>query len=156
VQLEVIGGATDERLGTSPEQQRVVHTVADLGLEQHVSLGGEATPEQVSRRLATADIMLHSSLAEGIPNVVLEAMACAVPVVTTDCGGVSEAITDGVEGYVVVAREPEQLAGALRRLSADAELRKRMGEAGRARVRSSFTLAVQVQQFLTMYQELVS
>jgi glycosyltransferase involved in cell wall biosynthesis len=156
VQLEVIGGAPDEPVGALPEQQRILHTVTDLALSERVKLRGRMTSVQVSRCLARADVLLHSSLAEGIPNAVLEAMACGVPVVTTNCGGVCEAVSEGVEGYVVDARAPDQLAGALGRLWRDPQLRERMGDAGRRRVQSSFTLAAQVQQFLMLYQKLVS
>jgi glycosyltransferase involved in cell wall biosynthesis len=79
-----------------------------------------------------------------------------VPVVTTDCGGVREAVTDGVEGFVVAPRDPEKLAAALARLWRDPELRRRMGEAGRTRVQGGFTLERQLQDFLEMYREVVA
>ena len=94
---------------------------------------------------------LHASLAEGIPNVVLEAMACGVPVVTTDAGGVAEAVTDGVEGFVVPARRPELMAAALERLWREPELAARMGAAGRERVSRSFRADAQIEQFLDLY-----
>jgi colanic acid/amylovoran biosynthesis glycosyltransferase len=156
VQLDVIGDVPDARIGWASERDRILHTVADLGLEKHVSLPGGATAAEVSRRLAGSEVLLHASVAEGIPNVVLEAMACGVPVVTTDCGGVREAVTDGVEGFVVAPRDPEKLAAALARLWRDPELRRRMGEAGRTRVQGGFTLERQLQDFLEMYREVVA
>jgi glycosyltransferase involved in cell wall biosynthesis len=83
-------------------------------------------------------------------------MACAVPVVTTDCGGVCEVLTDGVEGFVVAPRDPEALADALVRLWRDSALRDRMGAAGRARIRSGFTLERQLGEFLAMYREVAA
>ena len=114
------------------------------------------TSSQINGRLAEADAFLHASVAEGIPNVVLEAMACGVPVVTTDVGGVSEAVTDGVEGFVVAARDPGQLAAALGALWRDTPMRRRMGEAAHHRVNSEFTLAAQIQAFEAMYREAVA
>jgi colanic acid/amylovoran biosynthesis glycosyltransferase len=156
VALEIIGAAPAGRLPPSPEQQRIAHTVHDMGLSDHVRLCPRASPAELGRRLAAADALLHASLSEGLPNVVLEAMACGIPVVTTDCGAVREAVTDGVEGYVVEVRDPGQLAAALKSLWCDAELRARMGRAGRRRVQEGFELSRQIEQFLAMYEELAS
>ncbi len=155
-QLEIIGALPDEGRESSTEQRRIRHTIADLELEPHVRLQPWLTPTQLNGRLGEADAFLHASVAEGMPNVVLEAMACGVPVVTTDVGGVSEAVTDGVEGFVVVARDPEQLAAALGVLWRDPPMRRRMGEAAHRRINSEFTLAVQIQEFMAMYQEAVA
>src|SRR5207253_2830006 len=95
---------------------------------------------EVSRRLQASDVFLHPAVTEGIPNAVVEAMACAVPVVATRCGGVPEAVTDGVEGFVVPPRDPEALTQALVRLAQDPALRRRMGDAGRARVLPELTV----------------
>ena len=153
VQLELVGDPPESTAMASDEYARITHTVADLGLEANVTLRGGEPPDQVSRRLAGSDVLLHPSIAEGIPNVVLEAMACGIPVVATDVGGVSEAVTDGVEGHVVDARDPEALAHALLRLAADPALRARMGAAGRERIERDFTLDLQLERFLAMYRE---
>jgi glycosyltransferase involved in cell wall biosynthesis len=153
VHFEILGGVPEESRGRAGERERILHTVADLGLERHVHLHGQASPAEVGRRVAAADAFLHASVAEGIPNVVLEAMACAVPVVTTDSGGVSEAVTDGVEGFVVGARDPEALAGALERLWRDPLLARRMGDAGRDRVRRAFRPDRHIDEFLDLYRE---
>ncbi len=108
----------------------------------------------MSRRLRASDALLVPSLDEGLPTVVLEAMACGVPVVATDCGGVSEALTDGVEGFLVPPREPEALAAALARLWRDRDLRESMGRAGRRTATSRFTLTRQIDEFLALYREL--
>jgi colanic acid/amylovoran biosynthesis glycosyltransferase len=101
-------------------------------------------------------VLLHASLAEGIPNVVLEAMACARPVIVTDSGGTREAVRDGVEGFVVPPRDTNGLVGALRKLWGDPELRRRMGSAGRARVEARFTLARQADLFIDFYSRVTS
>ena len=126
-----VGGSPADATMGCGEQARITHTIADLGLEDQVILRGGEPSDRVSLRLADADVLLHASVAEGIPNVVLEAMACAVPVVATDVGGISEAISDGVEGILVAPRDPGQLAHALLQLARDRALRERMGAAGR-------------------------
>jgi glycosyltransferase involved in cell wall biosynthesis len=130
--------------------------VADLGLERHVRLCGNVPSAEVARRLRASDALLLPSLNEGLPTVLLEAMACGVPVVATDCGGVSEAFTDGVEGFLVPPRDAKALAEALARLWRDPELRARMGEAGRRTATSRFTLERQLDEFLAMYREVAA
>jgi glycosyltransferase involved in cell wall biosynthesis len=153
VRLEVVGVVPSEWRRQTDERARILHAVADLGLEEHVRLSGWVSPAEMGHRLQASDVLLHSSVTEGIPSVLVEAMACEVPVVATDCGGVAEAVTDGVEGFLVARRDPDQLASALLRLWHDPGLRVRMGRAGRARVLSEFTLEHLHGAFLAMYRE---
>ncbi|HQA67442.1 MAG TPA: glycosyltransferase family 4 protein [Aggregatilineales bacterium] len=139
-------------IGDGPERQRVLYTIIDLGLEVHVSLCGRLTPAEVRSRLQQADAFLLSSLSEGISNAVLEAMACGLPVVTTNCGGMREAVSDGVEGFVVPTRDPEAMAEALHRLATDRALARAMGRAGRERVCREFQIEDQVKQFAELYR----
>ncbi len=129
--LEIIGGDPPGlAFSAGSERARIEHTVADLGLEDRVTVAGEVPHRDVRDRLAGADVLLHASVAEGIPNVVLEAMACGLPVVTTQ-GGVAEAVRDGVEGYLVEPRDPHQLAEALMTLWREPSRQASMGAAGR-------------------------
>jgi glycosyltransferase involved in cell wall biosynthesis len=154
VRLEIIGvAATDADLGDPAERRRVHHTVQDLELSDHVQLCGALATPEVAERLRNSDVLLVPSLMEGLPTVVLEALASGVPVVATDCGGVSEAMTDGREGLLVAPRDAEALARALERLWRDPELRARMGEAGRQTATSRFELDRQLREFLALYTE---
>jgi colanic acid/amylovoran/stewartan biosynthesis glycosyltransferase WcaL/AmsK/CpsK len=150
VRYEILGDAAG---GPGGEMARVRHTVADLGLEDHVELPGAVPSAEVVRRLGECDVLLHASLEEGLPTVLLEAMASGVPVVATDCGGVTEAVTDGVEGFVVTPRDPEGLADALAALWESPQLRARMGQAGRATATGRFTLQRQLEEFADLYRE---
>jgi colanic acid/amylovoran biosynthesis glycosyltransferase len=147
VQLEIIGSGAD--------RQRLVFAIHDLELEPHVRLHGRLTPEEVRQKLQQADLFLLSSVSEGISNAVLEAMACGLPIVTTDSGGMREAVTDGVEGFLVPARDPAAMSGALARFAADPTLRARMGRAGRARVLREFSLHAQIDQWLALYRSIL-
>ena len=122
------------------------HAVRDLGLDGRVRLAGPVPWDQIGAHIAGADLLVHSSLSEGIPNVVLEAMATGRPVVATDVGGMNEAVTDGVEGALVPTSDPAALAAAIAGL-ADPERRARLGRAGRARIEADFALARQVAAF---------
>jgi len=140
-----------EIIGDGPERQRVLYTLDDLHLHGHVHLLGRLSPEAVRDRLQRADVFLLASLSEGIANAALEAMACGLPVVTTDCGGMREAVTDGVEGFVVPVRDPAAMAEALQKLASDADLRAAMGARARERILREFTLEQQIGQFLALY-----
>jgi len=144
-----------EIIGDGPDRQRVLYTIADLGLQDRVRLPGKLGPDEVLKRVQQADAFLLSSHSEGISNAALEAMACGVPVVTTDCGGMREAVTDGVEGFVVPVRDAEAMASRLLHLSSDAALRQRMGEAARGRVQREFSVQAQVQAWLELYASIL-
>jgi colanic acid/amylovoran biosynthesis glycosyltransferase len=137
-------------IGDGPELQRVAFTIQDLGLEERVTLLGHLPPEEVRDILHASDIFVLSSLSEGISNAVLEAMACGLPVVTTDCGGMREAVMDGVEGFVVPVRDPEAMAEAVDFRVENPSRREELGRSARARARDCFSLDEQVTQFLTL------
>jgi colanic acid/amylovoran biosynthesis glycosyltransferase len=139
-------------IGQGPEEQRLRYTIHDLGLEEQVQLLGKQPPEVVRTYLQAADAFLLSSLSEGIANAALEAMACGVPVVTTDCGGMREAVTHSVEGWLTPVRQPVAMAQALQKLWEDPALRPQMGTAGRHRVVKDFNLDQQISQFLDLFQ----
>jgi colanic acid/amylovoran biosynthesis glycosyltransferase len=141
-------------LGDGPERQRVLYTIDDLDLNDVVELHGGISPQDVRRFLHHSDAFLLSSLSEGISNSVLEAMACGVPVVTTNCGGMSEAVSDGVEGFVVPTRDADSIARALTSLWEHPEIRLRMGLAGRQRIERFFSLSRQVEDFNSLWKGL--
>ena len=147
--LEILGADA----GDETERARLRHTVDDLGLAGQVRLEGSLTSAQVASRLRVSDVLLVPSLQEGLPTVVLEAMACRLPVVATDCGGVSEAVTHGVEGLLVPPRDARALARGLESLWRDPGLAARMGAAGRQTVLSRFTLERQLDAFFDLYRE---
>jgi colanic acid/amylovoran biosynthesis glycosyltransferase len=156
VRLDILGEDPLRPLGEPSDRERLEHAIEQLGLHDRVHLCGFVPPSEVRRRLQEADVLLHTSLSEGIPSAVLEAMACGLPVVVTDCGGVREAVTDGVEGFVVPVRAPSDAAVALRALYEDPQLRARLGAAGRSRVESEFSLTRQVDGFAALYESMVA
>ena len=143
VQLDIIGDG--------PERQRLQYTIKDLELEENVSLIGALRPEQVRDKLQQADVFLLSSLSEGISNAVLEAMACGLPVVSTDCGGMREAIHHGRDGFLVPVRDPATMAVNVQRLWEDPVLRRQLGEQARQRICAQFTLEQQAKAFSALF-----
>ncbi len=154
VSYEILGGEPGPDSGKASDRARLLYLIHELGLEGRVRLLGDVSEEVVRRELQASDVLLHASLSEGLPNAVLEAMACARPVVVTDCGGLREAVEHGVEGLVCPRRSPEALADALRSLR-DRSLGRSMGDAGRARVVADFTLEHQIESFRHLYEGIV-
>lgn len=138
-------------LGNGSLYSSLHFSIYDLDLTDQVELVGAVPPDEVLQRLQVSDIMVLSSHEEGISNAVLEAMASGLPVVTTSVGGMTEVITDGVEGFVVPPRDIEALQQSLDLLVQDAELRHRMGQAARQRVEKEFSLTRQAEVFEQMY-----
>jgi glycosyltransferase involved in cell wall biosynthesis len=99
----IIGGGSEE----------LFFQVHDLGLDGLVTIEDSVSFEKVKSLIAASDFLLLPSLEEGIPNVVLEAMALGTVVVSTDCGGVKEVINNGESGFVVPIRDPEAIADRL-------------------------------------------
>ena len=139
-------------LGQGQMEQAIRFTLFDLNLEQRVYLYGRLKTEEVLAQLQAADAFVLASLSEGISNAVLEAMSCGLPVVTTDCGGMSEAVTDGVEGFLVPLRDPHSMAQGLLKLSKDYDLRMSMGKAARERICGDFKLEDQAKAFVELFK----
>ena len=106
-----------------------------------------------------ADIMrgLHAfvlpSLAEGISNTILEAMASALPVIATAVGGNADLLVPGETGLIVPAADPESMAHALLALASDHEHARRMGESGRRRVEACFSMQAMVSTYRQVYDQ---
>jgi colanic acid/amylovoran biosynthesis glycosyltransferase len=129
-------------VGDGPERERLLERIRELGLEPRVRLLGAASQERVRDLLRGATVFCLPSFSEGVPVVVMEAMASGVPVVATRITGVPELVEDGRSGVLVPPGRADLLADALERvLSAPATERDEMGAAGRARVEAEFTPA---------------
>jgi colanic acid/amylovoran biosynthesis glycosyltransferase len=142
-------------IGDGPELLRILYTINDLGIQDEVKIHGKLSPDKVLERLQSSDVFLLSSLGEGISNAVLEAMSCGLPVVTSDCGGMSEVIHDGQEGYVVPIFDAEAMAERLFRLYSDKALRQNMGKQARQKILNEYRLEQQIQDFLDFYASLL-
>lgn len=99
-------------LGDGPERKALEHRAFEMGISEAVSwLGAVDDPE---RYLPAADVFLHAASSEGLPNALLEAMACGVPVVAPRIGGVLDAVSDGTEGVLFDGEDPAAIARAVR------------------------------------------
>lgn len=110
--------------------------------------------DDVPRLLAASDALVLPSLYEGLPNVVLEAMRSRKPVVATAAPGTAEVVVDQETGLLVPVGSPKALVRAIREVVRDADLRRRLGEAGRARVESDYRASTMVERFAALYEGL--
>lgn len=140
--------------GDGEERSRIASCARAVGCEESVSFLGERN--DVSRLLSAADAFLLSSISEGIPLTLIEAMAAGVPVVSTRVGGVDEVIIDGETGLLAEAGDDVQLANHLERLHCDSDLRRQIVLAGVDRARSQFSLERMHREYTQLYDELVS
>jgi glycosyltransferase involved in cell wall biosynthesis len=102
-----------------------------------------------------ADVFLHAAHVENFPNVILEAMACARPVIATAVGGIPEQVTDGRTGLLVPAHDADALVECIELLLANEERRQQMGRAAMRVVRRRYTLQVQATAYRAWYQEAI-
>jgi glycosyltransferase involved in cell wall biosynthesis len=102
------------------------------------------------------DLLVLPSLTEGFPNVILEAFACAKPVIATNVGGVPEIVEDGVNGVLVPPRRSDLIAKAIEKCLASPQRAKKMGEAGYRKVESDFTFEHQTRRLEQIYQDIMS
>ena len=136
-------------LGEGPERASLQTFAADLGIANRVSLAGQF--QEPATILNGADLFVLSSRSEGFPNALLEAMACQLPVVSTDCGGPRNIIRDGVDGILVPPDDVTALADAMDRLMANSDERRRLGT-GALEVIERFS----VERIMTMWDEAVT
>ncbi len=136
-------------LGEGELREHLEHLVREHALEKHVLLPGFRT--DVIGCIKGFDLFVMSSVTEGLGTSLLDAMACARPIVATRAGGIPEIVVDGVTGILVPPRDSRTLADAIVRALGDRDLRGQMGAAGLARVRERFTVERMVAETAKVY-----
>lgn len=134
---------------------KVRSMVAARGLDDIIDVVGWVDPATRDGLLGRADIFVLPSYDEGLPMAILEAMAHGVVPLATPVGGIPDAVTDDVDGLLVRPGKPAELAAALQRLTDDAELRGRLGEAARKRAQT-FDIAGWRAQLAVLWLRLAS
>jgi glycosyltransferase involved in cell wall biosynthesis len=140
----IFGSSTDLEYS-----EKCIKAVKQMGLEDSVRFMGPI--KQPEKAYSLADVVASSSITEGFPFAVIEAMSCGKAVVATDVGGVREAL-DGC-GILVRSRRPSELAGAIVTLIKNDKLRNELGLAAMKRARQKFTLDQSIQNYRALYNE---
>ena len=140
--------------GDGPMRAEVEARIAEYGLSGAVKITGWLSSEQVRAELLQADALVLASFAEGLPVVIMEAMALGRPVITTSIAGIPELVRDGLEGIVIPAGDKQALAGAIERLvQMDAAALKSIGDRGRQRVRERHDIAMEAAKLVSHFSE---
>ena len=137
-------------VGGGGEEERIRRMVAELGLGKQVVFTGLL--EEPARIYPALDLYVSTSLKEGLPLSLVEAMGAGRPVVATDVPGHRDVVVHGETGLLVPPEDPAALAGAISSLLADPERRRRMGEAGRRRAQAEFTIRPMVARTAEVYR----
>jgi sugar transferase (PEP-CTERM/EpsH1 system associated) len=141
-------------IGDGPLRERVRVLLANAGVEQFAWLPGER--DDVPRIMRSFDLFVLPSLAEGISNTILEAMASGLPVLATAVGGNPELIEPGVTGTLVPRNDAESMARAMRAYVESAELCRRQGSEARRAVDRRFGMEAMVNAYMAVYDQLLA
>lgn len=140
-------------VGTGPEEASLRERVARLEDPGIVVFEGPVNQDRIRALYAAADLFCIPSFAEGIPVVLMEAMAMEIPCVTTQIAGIPEMIRPGLDGLLVAPSDLDGLTAALATLMDDAALRDRIGKSGRARVKEHYDLHRNVEKLAAIFAE---
>jgi glycosyltransferase involved in cell wall biosynthesis len=143
-----------EIAGEGPELEALQAQIDASGHAQFLTLLGHQSDKHAL--YSRFDIYVLSSLREGLPNVILEALAMELPMVATRCGGVVEAVRDGVEALLCDSGSDAELLAPLRRLVTDSDLRQTLAKQGRARIEKDFDFAARMQRMTAIYDSLLA
>ena len=141
-------------IGNGPDESILKDKAKDLGILGFVAFKGRR--EDILTELYTTDIFVLPSLSEGMSNVLLEAMACGLPVVATSVGGNSDLIKDRHNGLLIPPRDSMKLCEALLELLEDGDLAQRLGKEARNTVERYYSMECVVDNYITLYNRLVS
>lgn len=145
-------------IGDGPMRSLLESQVASLKLSDHITVLGAQAQEVIIDNLAKADIFALTSFQttsgnrEGIPVVIMEAMACAIPVVASDVSGIPELVIDGQTGLLCETQNPSNIAEKLTILCNDKTQREKMGQNGRDFVLSEFDLHKNAQKLASLFR----
>lgn len=137
--------------GDGPMRQELEAIAASEGISAHINFLGART--DVAEILQAMDLFVLPSLREGLPLVILEAMAAGIPVVATDVGGNRQAVVDGQTGFLVPSDNPDALAAAISQLLQDEAMHRRFSEEARRRFAEQFTVSRMVERYQTIYED---
>ena len=148
VQLDLVGDGT--RLEALQWQAR------ELGIDDRVTFSGAVGQDRIREHYRRADVFCLPSLGEGIPVVLMEALAMGLPAIASNTMGIPELIEDGVTGLLVPAGRPDELGHAIERLARDRSLGRRLGETGRRKVIDEYNLDRGVDQLRDAFTDLLA
>jgi colanic acid/amylovoran biosynthesis glycosyltransferase len=141
--------------GEGPARANLEGLASDLGICEQVRFTGAVGQDRIDRLYAAADVFCLSSFAEGVPCVLMEAMAMELPVVSTGVAGIPELIDDGETGLLVAPGRPEALADAIELLLRDPSLARQIGARARTKVIDEFNAETSAAQLHDLFAQML-
>ncbi len=141
-------------VGTGPEREPLERLAAELGIADRVRFLGRR--DDIPNLLASLDVVVSASRQEGLPILLLEAMASGRAIVATTVGEVPAAIENGVSGLLVAPDDAGALASAICQVLSDKELQRRLGSAARQRVQTEFSCDRMIRSYLRLYESAIA
>ncbi len=152
---EIAGEVVLLMIGDGPEKSALEASVDRHGVSDRIIFKGNVPHEEISSYMNAADMFVLPTHSEGMPNVVLEAMACGLPVIAGSVGGIPEIITDGDDGLLFPAGDVGALRGCLLRLLSDPVLAASMGDRALKKVTENFSWPKNASEHLGVYEEIL-
>lgn len=143
-------------IGDGPHGAHIRAHARALGLDGIATFLGAQPEEAVANLLQKSDLLVLPSFAEGVPVVLMEAMATGLPVIASRIAGIPELVRDGENGFLIPAGDTGSLIDAIDRLLADPALRQRMGQAGRATVLADFAIDSEARRLAALFSAQVT
>ena len=143
-----------EIVGDGPDREKLENLARDLDINDYICFRGEI--KGVVSLLQESTMFVLPSLSEGLSNVILEAMACGLPVVSTRVGGTTDIIQDGINGMLVEPDNVGQLSNTMKQLLKNKKLTEQLGNEARKTVEIKFSMEQVVTKYLKLYDQLLS
>jgi glycosyltransferase involved in cell wall biosynthesis len=138
-------------VGDGPDRKHLEGLARKLGIASAIRWHGWMSPGTLRHVYQSADCLVNASQYEGMPNIVLEAMACGLPVIASRVPGNDELVRDGATGFLFDLQEPDSLMNAIGQLMNDRDLCARLGAAARNRVTKNFSWSNVAQAYLALF-----
>jgi N-acetyl-alpha-D-glucosaminyl L-malate synthase BshA len=142
-------------VGEGPKDDELKRIISQLHLEKYVIFTGKIFPTNIHKYYQAADIFVLPSYSEGLPLSILEAMACGLPIVTTNVGGIPEVVKNGENGFIIPSKNRQLLAQKLEIIAYNLDLRKKFGFKSTEIIIKEFSIEKKVEELAKLYEELI-
>ena len=142
-------------VGEGVLRESLEETIQRASLGDYFRFAGLVSPESIAHWIAAMDVVVHASLREGLPRAVVQALLAAKPVISYDVDGAREVVIPAETGYLLVPHDIKAMADAIVELTADPELRRRLGETGRRRCVDVFRYQTMTEKLRDLYVEVL-
>ncbi len=143
-------------VGEGEQRSVLERMVSELGLTRQINFVGWVARDRIADHYRRADVFVTATTWEGMPNTVLEAMACGLPIVGTQASGLCELVHDGLNGYLVPINDPDALAQAIAGLVNNGYERRRMGRQSRRLAEREFAWEYIAEQYVGVYEQVMT